>query len=218
MVTSLKENPSACFLQCWCLIIILALSVGLLGCSATRETSKSPRTTIEQLLISQSIDRALTVAPDFIAPKGSATVEVAGLNYDKRFAGDLVVDASNYDKMFAKDLVVEWLRQQGWQITATGGTYVVHLIIYALGTEQENSFLGLPPASSTLIPISLPELALYKASRQRGYARFSLTVSERPSERLITSTPVMEGDVYFNQYTVLFAFTFHTTDIAPPPP
>lgn len=215
----LKENPSARFLRYCCLIIILALiSVGLSGCSATREISKSPRTTIEQLLISQSIGRALTVAPDLLGPKGPATVEVAGLNYDKRFAGDLVVDASHYDKMFAKDLVVEWLRQQGWQITATNGAYVVHLIIYALGTEQENSFLGLPPASSTLIPISLPELALYKATRQRGYARFSLTVSETPSERLITSTPVMEGDVYFNQYTVLFVVTFHTTDIAPPPP
>ena len=158
---------------------------------------------MEQLLISQSMERGLDIAAKVPPPKGAVVVESGGLTDDNKFA---------------REIVVEWLRQQGWQITSKEGAYLIHLMIYALGTEQQQSFLGIPATQGTLIPLSIPELALYKASRQRGYARFGFTLVETPSGRLISSTPVMEGDVYFNQYTVLFAFTFHTTDLAPPPP
>jgi hypothetical protein len=184
-------------------IMLVVMAVTLAGCSATREITRSSRSSGEQLLIAQSIERGLNTAGEFAPPKGAVMVEVAGLTDDT---------------IFARALVVEWLRQQGWQITPKDGTYLVHLLIYALGTEQAQSFLGIPATQGTLIPISIPELAVYKAQRQHGYARFAFNVIETPSGRLIASSPVLEGNVYFNQYTLLFAFTFHTTDLVPPPP
>lgn len=185
-----------------CLVLLVMIPAGLLGCSATRDVTKTPRTPIEQLLVSQSIQRGLDVSAEIFAPRGSATVVADGLTADDRFVQEVVMD---------------WLRQQGWHVSKHG-EYLVHVTVYALGTEQAENFFGIPPVSGSLLPISVPELALYKASRQRGYARFALTVSETPGGRLINSTPVLEGDVYFNQYTVLFAVSFHTTDLAPPPP
>ena len=173
------------------------------GCSATRESTKTARNTVEQLLISQSMERGLDIAAKLPPPNGTVVVESAGLTDDNKFA---------------REIVVEWLRQQGWHITSKEGAYLIHLRIYALGTDQALSFVGIPATQGTLIPISIPELALYKAQRQHGYARFGFTLVETPSGQLITSTPVMEGDVYFNQYTVFFAFSFHTTDLAAPPP
>jgi hypothetical protein len=186
----------------WCLILTIMGAV-MTGCSATRESTRSARNTVEQLLISQSMERGLDVAAKLPPPNGAVVVESAGLTDDNKFA---------------REIFVEWLRQQGWHVTSKDGAYLIHLIIYALGTDQALSFLGIPATQGTLIPISIPELALYKAYRQHGHARFGFTLVETTSGRLITSSPVIEGDVYFNQYTVLFAFTFHTTDLAPPPP
>jgi hypothetical protein len=184
-------------------LILTIMGVVMTGCSATRESTKTARNTVEQLLISQSMERGLDVAAKLPPPNGAVVVESAGLTEDNKFA---------------REIVVEWLRQQGWHITSKEGAYLVHLMIYALGTDQALSFFGIPATQGTLIPVSIPELALYKAQRQHGYARFAFSVIETPSGRLITSTPVLEGDVYFNQFTVLFAFSFHSTDLAPPPP
>jgi hypothetical protein len=204
MVKRTNRTSCARLYEAWYLCFILGLMAAVLtGCSATRESTKSARNTVEQLLISQSMERGLEVAAKLPPPNGAVVVESAGLTEDNKFA---------------REILVEWLRQQGWHIASKDGAYLIHLRIYALGTDQALSFLGIPATQGTLIPISIPELALYKASRQHGYARFGFSLVETPSGRLITSTPVMEGDVYFNQYTVMFAFTFSSTDLAPPPP
>lgn len=181
-------------------ILLCAL---LSGCSVAREVSKTPRTPVEQALLSQAIERALNEATDLLTPRKSARVEVDGFTDDR---------------YFAREITAEWLRKQGWHITAEKARYRVHLMMYALGTEQQETFFGMPPVSGSLVPISVGEIALYKANRQRGFSRFALVVSELPEGRLIASTPVLEGDVYFNQYTVLLNFNFHRTDLLPPPP
>jgi hypothetical protein len=184
------------------LVLCILMIVSLQACSSTREMTRTARSPVEQLLISQSIERGLNIAAALPAPKGAAVIEAEGLTDDKKFA---------------RDVVAQWLRQQGWQIINTGGDVQVNLIIYSLGTEQRETFVGVPPVSGTLVPISTPELALYKASRQRGYARFTLTVSDAHKGSLVNAAPVIEGETYFNQYTVFFAFSFHSTDLAPPP-
>jgi len=204
MVGRANRSRRARLHKAWHLGFILTVMGALMaGCSATRESTKTTRNTVEQLLISQSMERGLDIAAKLPPPNGAVVVESAGLTDDNKFA---------------REIVVEWLRQQGWHITSKEGAYLIHLRIYTLGTDQALSFVGIPATQGTLIPISIPELALYKAQRQHGYARFGFTLVETPSGQLIASTPVMEGDVYFNQYTVFFAFSFHTTDLAPPPP
>src|SRR5215472_4610314 len=41
---------------------------------------------------------------------------------------------------------------------------------------------------------------------------------EKQTGRLIRSTPIFEGDAYFNKYTVFVFVNFSDTDLLPPPP
>ena len=67
------------------------------------------------------------------------------------------------------------------------------------------------------VPIAIPELALYKGQYQTGYAQFYLDISELPSGTFIQSSPTFLGEAYYNDYTLLFLFSFNLTDLEYPP-
>ena len=183
-------------------LVLVLISILLSGCSQTQNTTTTARSTWEQLLLSQSLQRSLSSATIPLNPGETVAVEAVGLTGDKDFA---------------QSMVVSWLRQQGLYVRDEESTYLVRIILHAFGTEQSQSFFGVPAIQSTIIPFALPELSLYKAVRQRGYSRLSLEVSDKKSGILIASSPVYEGDVYFNQITFLLALGYNSTDIVPPP-
>lgn len=183
--------------------LLLALAVGpFAACAVSHLVTQTPRTPVEQLLLAQSIERSLSSASIPLRQGETVALETFGLTGDKDFA---------------QAIVSGWLGRQGLQLNPETATYRVRLILHALGTEKHDSTFGIPPIQSVLIPIALPELNFYKVTRQRGYARVQLDVMEKSSGRLLTSTPVYEGDVYYNQYTILLWFSFDSTDLIPPP-
>ena len=68
-----------------------------------------------------------------------------------------------------------------------------------------------------LIPFSLPALTLYSAEGQKGYAMLHVDSFEYRSGKLVGSSPTIIGRTYYNQYTLLFFFTWQTTDLSAPP-
>lgn len=187
----------------WKLVIaVLIFGFGLAGCSATQRTTTTARSTWEQLLLSQSLQRTLNSAKIPLNPGVTVGIEAVGLTGDKDFA---------------RDLVAGWLREKGLHVGAEAPKYLIRIILHAFGTEQSESFVGIPAIQSTIIPFALPELSFYKAVKQRGYTRLNLEVSDKKSGALIDSSPVYEGDVYFNQTTFLLMFGHSSTDIVPPP-
>lgn len=194
---------SKCYERSWHVSIMLAfIALVLSSCSGMQTTTNTDRSTWEQLLLSQSLTRTLDSARIPLDPGASVSVKTAGLTDDKDFA---------------QDLVVGWLREKGLQVQSEDGTYLIRVILHAFGTEQSESFVGLPAIESTIIPIALPELSLYKATKQRGYSRLQLEISDTKNGALIASSPIYEDDVYFNQYIFLLAFGRTSTDISPPP-
>ncbi|GJL51762.1 MAG: hypothetical protein NPIRA01_29890 [Nitrospirales bacterium] len=183
-------------------IMLALIALSLSSCTGMQTTTNTDRTTWEQLLLSQSLERTLDSARIPLDPGASVSVKTAGLTDDKDFA---------------QELVVGWLREKGLQVQSEDGTYLIRVILHAFGTEQSESFVGLPAIESTIIPIALPELSLYKATKQRGYSRLQLEISDTKSGALIASSPIYEDDVYFNQYIFLLAFGRTSTDISPPP-
>jgi hypothetical protein len=97
--------------------------------------------------------------------------------------------------------------------TPVDANYSVRIIVDALGTEQGESFVGMPPVQSVLLPFSLPQLTLFRAQLQRSYARFTLNIYNAKTGELVRSTAWYEGSAYYNQYTVLFFFMFEGTDL-----
>lgn len=184
------------------------LLMGLLSaCSTTQKVTSSARTATEQLLLSEAISRSLSKQIDspLPMPKGAIIkLDVTGLTPDK----DMV-----------KGVVATWLGLLGYTVQdgAEKATHRINVVVDSLGSETGNTFFGIPPIQGSFIPISLPELALFKADLQSGYARFHLDVFEMPSGRFITSSAPFIADTYYNAYTVLFLISFNKTDLNSPP-
>lgn len=176
----------------------------LVGCSAQREQTKSPRGAMEQLLLSRSVQRSLY---DIRLPtlKGAnVALEIQGLAPDMAYV---------------KSLVVEHLGLQDGQIreNKAEAKYLVTVMVHSLGTEQATSLIGMPEVSAGIFPIALPELALYKEQLQTGYARLSISVSDVATGALKETVSWRAGSAYYNVYTVFFWFTFPATDLVQPP-
>jgi len=173
----------------------------LSACALSREQSKTSRTATEQLLVSQALERSLSRVSVPLPDGSSVAVETAGLK--------------DTDAAFTRELVASRLSSLGVRVQKKEeeASYLVRVIIQTLGTDQENSFFGMPPVTSVLLPFALPELAIYKHEHQRGVVRLRLEIFERATGRFITSTRWYEGSTHFNQYTLLFFIGFHSTDL-----
>jgi len=188
------------------LIAIFSLTI-LPGCATTNDLPDPAHlSAIDQLLLTQAIELSLT-AKDVQAiplPKGTTvTLETTGLTVEQRFL---------------LGAVGRWLGEQGLHIQPKDekATYRVHILIQALGTEQSQSFFGMPAVQGGLLPFALPELPLYKAQKQNGYSRFRLDFFETTTGIFVRSTPWLQAFTYFNEYTVLFFIGFHTTNLIGP--
>lgn len=184
--------------------------VGLLSaCSTTQKITNSVRTATEQLLVSEAVVRSLPKQPDSLLPLPQGAIVKL----------DISISAISADKDVIRGIIAGWLGQRGYivQDGAENATHRINIVVDSLGTELGNTFFGIPPVQGSLIPISLPELALYKAEYQTGYARFHLDIFELPSGRFVGSSPQFLADTFYNAYTVLFLFTFNKTDLISPP-
>lgn len=176
----------------------------LTACAPAREQSKTSRTATEQLLLSQALERSLSGVSVPLPDGSSVAVETAGLK-DTDFA-------------FTRELVASRLGLLGLRVQKKEevANYLVRVIVQTLGTDQENSFFGMPPVTSVLLPFALPELPIYKYEHQQAAVRLRLEIFERATGRFITSTRWYEGLTYFDHYTLLFFIGFHKTDLTEP--
>ena len=187
--------------------LFLSLTVAVLfsACSSTQKITNSARTATEQLLITEAVMRSLPKQPDlpFPIPRGSAIkLDIAGISADK----DVV-----------KGIVAGWLGLHGYAVQDENASHRINIVVNSLGTELASKFFGIPPIQASLLPISLPELSLFKAENQVGYARFHFDIFELPSNRFIASSSPFLGDTFYNAYTVLLLFSFNKTDLISPP-
>ncbi len=188
------------------LLVLFTLTI-LSGCAPIKELPNPDQATaIEQFLITQAVDRSLNsenATPLPLQSGETVTLDTTDLTVEKRF----FIGALG-----------QWLGEQGLLLTpeAKDANYRIQVLIQSLGTEQSHSFFGMPPVQSVLIPFALPEITLYKAQYQTGYTRFRLDIFENTTGKFIRSTPWFEATTYFNEYTLLFFFGFHETNLLGP--
>ncbi len=163
-------------------------------------------TAIEQFLMTQAVEHSLNNQDTSALPlpEGSTvTLETTGLTINQRFL---------------KGAIGRWLGEQGLRIQFDGqkATYRIQVLIQSLGTEQSQSFFGIPPVQSVLIPFALPEISLYKAHYQTGFTRFRLDIFETTTGQFVRSTPWLQASTFFNEYTLLFFIDFYRTNMVGP--
>lgn len=202
--------------------VVATLTVA--GCAVSQEMSRTPRTTIEQLLLSQAVERSLNELTLPIPSGESILVEVSGFQTDRAHVhlSDVtqfgVIDNPSWDLSFVRDRVAGRLGELGYRLPRRqeGVTYLVRVLVQTLGTVQGETTFGMPPVQSVLLPFSLPALTLFGRQTQMATARFSIDIFELESGRFVRSTPWYDGTAYFSQYTLLFFLTFRLSDLVLP--
>lgn len=189
----------------WMYALLAVCVVQSTGCALTQEVSRTPRSAIEQLLLSQSVEIALTELTVPLPDGVTVTIEMSGLN-DK-------------DLVYVREAVSARLGTLGYKVKKSEGdaTFIVHVQVEAMGTNQGRVFIGMPPIQSVLIPFSLPQITLYEKQDQLAHVRLHLDLYESSSGRLVHSTPKLSSSTYYNQYTILFFLSFRLTDLIDPP-
>lgn len=196
------------------------LTALVMGCALEQEVSRTPRTAIEQVLLTQAVEQAL-VNLSVQLPEGvNVDVDVTGLESDRSRLGMMNADLGtinrpSHDTLYIRDAVAAELGRQGYRVSARGAEspYLIRVMAESFGTMQGNVFVGMPPVQSVLIPFSLPELTLYKRQSQSGYVRLHMDVYDNQTGEFLGSTPKLIGRAYFNQYTVLILATWLRTDV-----
>lgn len=201
-------------------IILILVTLGILSaCSTIHKPTQTTRSAIEQLLLSEAITKSLAEQLDnsLPIPQGSNIVlEISGVSEDK----DIV-----------RQIMAGWLGKQGYHVMAGwfGGegyhvqgnfdqaTHRVNVVLESLGTEFGETFIGLPPIQSVVIPFATPELAFYKTQFQTGFVKLYFDIFELPSNRFISSTSPFIAETHYNDYTFLFLFSFKKTDLTKTP-
>jgi len=183
------------------------------ACTQPVVKSTDPLTPTEQLLYSAAIQRGLKDLHVGIPEGTPITLEMSGLRVDQSLHGDVI-----HEHM--KNVVGGWLGRQGLIIRKEekDAIYRARLIIESLGSTQTIRMVGMPATNAVLLPISIPELALWKSVSNQGYTRFYLDIFEIESDRFIRSTNPQIGTVNIINYTAFFFFKWKTTDMDFPTP
>jgi hypothetical protein len=195
-------------------LALIVASIGLIaGCTSAHRPTQSQRSAIEQLLISEAMMRSLSgnANGSLPIPKGAKVMlDVTAISVATGFSSD---------QFLLEKILGSWLGKQGYAIQKKEeqASYRINIIAAALGTELGDSFFGMPPVTSQLIPFSLPELAIYKNQYQTGFVKFYMDIFDVQAGTLVHSSPFHIAETYYNDYTFLIFFTFSSTDLPAAP-
>ncbi len=183
---------------------MLAAACLAIGCALPSRAPRALKSPLEQLLLSQAIERSIAKATLELPEGTSVVLDSSGLSEDHRFVADAVEG---------------WLGRQGLAIREEGdeAQYRLRMIVQSVGTDQVIDFFGMLPSSSRWIPVSLPEIALYKKVREEGFARFYFDIFEAANGRYVHSTSPVDGKAHISRYTWFIVFKSGKTDMTPPP-
>ena len=154
-----------------CLVTIVTLAVGC----ATTSTSNTARTGTEQLLISAAIDRAMS------------NVAFDDFNGHSVFVDDKYLDS--VDKGYLIGSLRHGILQAGGSIApaADQADLVLEARSGGVGTDTQESFLGIPALGMPGLPIELPEIKLVSRSTQMGTAKLGFVCYDAKTGRALGS-------------------------------
>ena len=175
----------------------------LCGCSQSTMTNPD-RSATEQLLLTTAADRAIE--------SSSFTL----------FAGKKVyVDSSfleSYESRYVIGTIRDSLSRNGALLVSEldKSDIIVEMRSGALSIDSSESLLGIPQTGAP-VPlagaISIPELALYKASRQNSFAKLALLAYDTKSGAHFHSMGPLNGRAYNRYYKVLGVIQWTRTDL-----
>lgn len=161
-----------------------AVCVCVVGCGTTR-WSDSKRTATEQLLIADAVERAVM------------QIDMRPLAGRSVFLDTAILDEVTDGKYLASALRHQLLAS-GCRLAAAhdDAEVVVEARAGAIGTDRNDVLLGIPATSVEVAGngTSIPEMALFKRTDQRGVADVNLFAYERASGRAVWQSGIARVD------------------------
>ncbi|QEG22583.1 DUF6655 family protein [Mariniblastus fucicola] len=140
---------------------LLAVAILFTGCTTTR-TTDTARTGMEQLLISNAVDQTLDKV---------ALPAVAGR---KVFVDDKYLEA--VDKGYIMGSLRQRLMTAGALVVDAkdGSDMTLEIFSGGVGTDNVESYLGVPGLTVPGMPVEIPEVRVYEKKSQFGTAKLGL--------------------------------------------
>jgi hypothetical protein len=202
----MKQNVIDKFDKCSDGYLLFGLLVSMLlltGCSTATMTNP-PRSVTEQLLLSTAADRAI------------ASTSLPMVQGKKVYLDSTYFDS--YDPKYVLGSIRDAFSRSGARLVdnVTNSDIIVEARSGGLSIDSSESLVGVP-ASGIPIPlagvVSIPELAIYKSSRQHSIAKLALLAYATGSREHIYSSGAMVGKSYNKYYKILGLIQWTTTDI-----
>jgi hypothetical protein len=221
-------------------ILIALVMLCEIGCT-NREFTRTPRTGTEQLLLSHALENSMRGLEAPSPPPATVAVDIIGFVGQRQILqpnmlanGPMINNNTTVTtgspapeanppavRPLDSDLVVMQGVMEG-RLMDLGYAVVerreeadlwIRVIVLAMGTDQGQSFFGMPAIQSSVIPFSTPALTIYEAQRQIAYVRYRLQVYDARARTWHAPSPWYDGSAYYNQYTLFFFINFHGTDV-----
>lgn len=151
----------------YCALVVSACS----GCASVA-TSNTARTAREQLLVSNSVDRALNKV-SFTAMRGT------NVYLEEKYLDSV-------DKNYVLGSVRHRILREGGRLVgkAEEADMIVEVCSGAVGTDTSESFIGLPEITLPGM-LTLPEVRLWSRAAQQGYAKIGLVAYDAKSKQIL---------------------------------
>lgn len=178
--------------------------VMLAGCSVAPRITDTSRTAVEELLISEAVDRA-----------------VSKMSFRSLRGRKVFVDDSKFnsiDKGYVTTAFRASILESGASLIEdkSRADVIVEIRCGALAIDRGQLFFGFPEiplltgASGTLL---FPEVALYKLVTQRGISKLGAVAYDRQTGKLIFNEGPYDGQSYYKRRTLLILIYWATTNI-----
>ena len=186
------------------LLVLCATLCALLhvasGCAFSSRV-QTPRSSWEQILATTAIDRALKQVEWPEVDGKSVFVEVGP-------PGDVL------DDRYLQRSIEVTLADRGAQIAkdVEGAEYVLNCLVGAIGLDISGRLLGVTGSQGGFIPFTIPELALYKNTLRRGFAKTEIYLVDLETNEVAHHSGPVEGAAYRRSKTFFFVFETRESD------
>lgn len=172
--------------------VLAAATFITIGCSATTPPPGGRLAASQQLLASEAVDRALAQVdwPDF---RGRSVFV------------DIGSPAADDERHYLESAVTAAVAEHGGKVTSDLKTadYAVTVLGKAVGVDEDRTFFGIPALQSSLLPVGLPEIAIYRASEQKGVAKLETVVAGRTRGGHVVRSGPVESETWIRDKQVL---------------
>jgi hypothetical protein len=187
-----------------CLVLVSLL---VAGCSITTGLLPTQPTGVTQQLMLRALERGLAQLD--VPRLGARRVQI------EVFAqpGQLRDEPRPVNDVFVQEYVTAWLRARGLRAVATDPDVTLKVFAGVLGTDRGETLIGIPALQVPVINVGLPEIALFKWTRNRGQSEMRVFAFDARTGDFVDQLPPGVGRSKSDDFTVLLFIGFSVTDV-----